>query len=312
MQRTFVQAVDVVYDIVIHIIDGVFGYITRILFGRRESVETLLLNGPTHTHDGAGAAEGTPSAPAGEAHESVSEQASTARTFRSTADIIGAPAAPTGSAKNTVMYTAGADVPLCREPVLAYDSVLLRLPYAAMVMVREQSGRWARVIYGEQEGWILREDLVPQAADVFPHFHIGEPNEAEDPNTLRVRAAIGDEFSGTLARLPLQSAEYVTYRLLRKNKTIPWPNVRPRTEGTWHTILGGVRGVHIGVQPKTDSIVEYELPDGRGHVAYVESVFPDNTIKISETNYPDRGIYNERVLTKEEWREVRPVFITIS
>jgi surface antigen len=66
------------------------------------------------------------------------------------------------------------------------------------------------------------------------------------------------------------------------------------------------------VRPKTGSILEYVLPDGRGHVAFVEAVFPDETINISETDYPEGGGYNERVMTQEEWRELKPVFIQIT
>lgn len=53
------------------------------------------------------------------------------------------------------------------------------------------------------------------------------------------------------------------------------------------------------------------MSDEVGHVAYVEAVFPDDTITISEVNFPDSGIYNERSLLKEEWKSLKPVFIQI-
>jgi surface antigen len=49
-----------------------------------------------------------------------------------------------------------------------------------------------------------------------------------------------------------------------------------------------------------------------GYLAYVEAVFPDDVITISEANFPDAGIYNERSLTKEEWKDLRPIFIQFS
>ena len=40
-----------------------------------------------------------------------------------------------------------------------------------------------------------------------------------------------------------------------------------------------------------------------GHVAFVEEVYPDGSIRISEANWPRNGIYNERVLTVAEWKD---------
>jgi surface antigen len=72
-----------------------------------------------------------------------------------------------------------------------------------------------------------------------------------------------------------------------------------------------VPGVSIGVVPKVGSVIEYTFPDEIGHLAYVEAVFPDESIVLSEANYPDRGIYNERTLGKEEWTALNPVFIQV-
>jgi surface antigen len=50
----------------------------------------------------------------------------------------------------------------------------------------------------------------------------------------------------------------------------------------------------------------------KGHVAFVEAVFPDASLQISEANWPDRGIYNERVMVREEWKKLSPTFITFA
>jgi surface antigen len=76
--------------------------------------------------------------------------------------------------------------------------------------------------------------------------------------------------------------------------------------------LRGTPGIHIGIMPKTGSIMEYMLQNDIGHLAYVEAVFPDERITLSEVNNPDHGIYNERTLTKEEWQALNPVFIQVS
>ena len=58
--------------------------------------------------------------------------------------------------------------------------------------------------------------------------------------------------------------------------------------------------------------MEYLFENEVGHLTYVEAVFPDTTIAISEVNFPDSGMYNERQLTKEEWKEFKPVFISVA
>lgn len=216
-----------------------------------------------------------------------------------------------GGEKNTVMYSGGPDTPVYKNPTQEFDSMVGVLGYGDMVMVLEQKGRWAHVIHGEESGWTLRDGLVDRAVHVYPKFIIGEVNDHDDPNTIRVRAIIGDMFGGARGEMPLQAGEYVTYRLHRKGLDISWPAIRPRVPGLWHSLLKGVTGIHIGITPKTGAIMEYMLTDDIGHLAYVEAVFPDETINISEANFPDSGIYNERVLTRDEWRELKPVFIQV-
>lgn len=227
-------------------------------------------------------------------------------TFRSVVDVIESPAA-----KNTVMYTGSERTPLYRRPAMEFDGIIAHIPYGAMVMVLESRGRWSRIVYRSLEGWVLRDELLDRSAYVYPDFTIGEPNHTDDPNTLRVRACIADEFGAGKAEMSLQSSEYVLYRLAKKGVQIVWPDVRPRIEGNWHEILKGREGVQIGVHPCSGCIMEYIYEDGIGHLAYVEAVFPDDTLSISEANFPSDGIYNERVLTREEWRELRPVFMDI-
>ena len=229
-------------------------------------------------------------------------------TFRSTAEVLGEFRRPE---KNTVMYTGSENVPVYRQPTVEFDGIIARIPYGAMVMVLEGRGRWSEIVFGNITGFVLRDELMDRAAHVYPDFTIGEENVSDDPNTLKIRAAIEDEFGGGAADVPLQSAEYVLYRLYRKGKRIVWPEVRPRIAGAWHEILRGVPDIHMGIQPKDGAIMEYTQKDGEGHMAYVEAVFPDETISLSEANYPEAGIYNERVLTKEEWRELHPVFIEV-
>lgn len=214
--------------------------------------------------------------------------------------------------KNVVMYVGSTGLSLFKNPTKEFDGILTRIPYGAMVMLTNRKGRWAEVLYREARGWVLADDLVDRAAHVYPQFIIGEQNNADDPSTIRTRAVIDDVFSCGSAEMSLQAPEYVLYKLIRKGLTIAWPiGHTPRVPGAWHSILKGVPGVHISVTPKTGSIMEYMINENMGHLAYVEAVFPDETINISEVNYPDCGIYNERVLTHEEWKELKPIFIQV-
>jgi len=214
--------------------------------------------------------------------------------------------------KNTVMYAATIATPVYKNPTIEFDTKIATIPYGEMVMMLEPRGRFYKIAWGTTEGWVLRDDVVDRAVRVYPEFRIGQENSVDSPNTAHVRGILGDVFSLGRSEFALQAGEYVLYRLWRKNIRIEWPSTRPRVPGLWHTILKGAPRVHIGVTPKVGSVMEYMFNNDVGHLAYVEAVFPDNTITISEMNYPDSGIYNERDLTKEEWKELRPIFLSVS
>lgn len=214
--------------------------------------------------------------------------------------------------KNTVMYAGKMSVPVYANPTIEFDTLVDTIPYGEMVMMIEPRGRFFRVIRNGVEGWVFRDDLVDRAIRVYPEFISGEENSVNHSNTVHVRAILGDIFGLQRSDFPLQAGEYALYRLWKKGIHIEWPQERPRTPGLWHKILKGSAHVHIGVSPKASSIMEYVSTDDVGHLAYVEDVFPDDTISISEANYPDSGIYNERELLKSEWKELKPVFIQVS
>ena len=212
----------------------------------------------------------------------------------------------------TIAYVASARAPLFGTPTKEFDTVVITLPYGSMVMVLEEKGRFSKVSGNGLTGWVLRDDLADRAAHVYPEFVQGEENMGDDPNTLRLRAFIKDEFHGGETESPLQAGEYVLYKLMRKELVINWPPARPRTPGRWHTILRGVPGIYIGIIPKTGSVMECSLENDTGHLAYVEAVFPDERITISQANNPDNGMYSERTLRKEEWQALNPIFIQVS
>lgn len=196
-----------------------------------------------------------------------------------------------------------------------------RAPVAVEVRREEE-----RVLSGEAGDTSAEDEdekesaVLQRAGDVQPTFVVGVEHSARDAATVRLRLVIRDEFSTILSQLPLQAHEYVYYKLLRRGARIVWPDVRPRTPGSWAKILSHVEGVTVGDVPTIGSVMEFTLADGRAegkadakaHLAYVEKVFSDQSIQVSEADWPARGIYNERVLALDEWRVLNPMFITVN
>ncbi len=196
------------------------------------------------------------------------------------------------------------------DPVFAFDSALQVLSYGDLVYVQKLGGRWAHIKTALYEGWVLKDVLREKAKDVFPQLIDGVFYDAQNPQTEQIRLYIGDMFMGGSIASVLIDVEYVTYMLKKKGKEIAWNHERPRVAGTWQRKLRGTKGVHIGITPKTDSVMEYVVDDV-GHLAYVEAVFPDETIKLTSVGIYEEGTFGETLIQKEEWRELRPVFIEI-
>lgn len=213
--------------------------------------------------------------------------------------------------RGMVMYVESRNVPLYMNPTIEFDSAIACIPFGSLVIAGKPKGRFYPVMWGEKSGWVLRNDLVDRAIHIYPVFTVGQENGVDTQNTIQVRALIGDPFSLSRSEFHLQAGEYVLYRLWRRGKKILWPKIYSRVPGNWHKILKGIQGVHIRMTPKVGSLMEYINEEEIGYIAYVDAVFPDETISISEVNNPDLGIYTERTLTKDAWKEFRPVFIEV-
>ena len=199
------------------------------------------------------------------------------------------------------------------------NNILEILHYGDMVRIDRQEESWAHVEYGHgMTGWVsiyyLSEDMPPDALMTpvpgkVPHFVIAQPNRADDPNTIEVRRVIKDEFGGGANHWDLQCTEYVQYRLAERGIPISWPADRPRNGGKWADIFERNRLYQVSNEPSvgaavcfTSGFVSAEANEV-GHVAYVEGVFADGSIKISEANWPPPGKYNERIIPKREWQD---------
>ncbi len=200
---------------------------------------------------------------------------------------------------------------LYQQSHVAFDSVLRNVPYGQLMTFRRFVGSYAEVLVFGQVGFVKKDDITPRIEDVWPQFVSGVVYDATHQSTLLARAHLNDSFLGGILQLPLTAVEYVTLRLLRDRLSIPWPPVRPRPAGQWHIILRGTHGVHSGVSPQTDSLIEWIADDGEGKIGYVETVLRDNTIKVSAVGVVVPGEYTESIIPAAVWREWRPVFISI-
>jgi len=221
------------------------------------------------------------------------------------------PQLTSGTRLTGIGYAYSPDTYLYALPTRTFDGVIRRLAYGDSFQILGTQGKWCNVAHDETRGWIHRDDVTENGIRLKPQFVAGEVYDAEHPTTVKLRTFIDDAFHAAQLDVPLQDVEYVTYVLAEKHKKIPWGNERPRIAGTWQRLLRGIRGVHIGVHPRSGSIMEYMLPNGTGHVAYVDSVYPDGGITISEIGPSVEGVYAERTLDQAEWKELRPVFIEI-
>lgn len=108
----------------------------------------------------------------------------------------------------------------------------------------------------------------------------------------------------------LTQTEWVMYRLHKAGKTLPYLALAASVAGRWHELLKGKQGVDIHVAPRTSSLMEWQ--DGvQGYLMMLETVTPDETVTGTMVGVPLLGTVTSLTYTKEQWRELRPVFITV-
>ncbi len=211
-----------------------------------------------------------------------------------------------------VGYIVVAKTGIMTQSLWAFDTKLNEYGYGEKVSILGYEGRFVRILYLTESAWVLKDALTTNRADVFPTFTPDNVYLASDGETRKLRQAISDEFFTTELYLPLQSVEFVAYKLKEQNINIPWGKERPRLPGQWHELLKGHLGVKIGVFPKTGSVLEGKLVDGIGFVGYVIAVYPDEGISLQSIGKEVEGKYLEEKLSKEEWQALQAVFIQVS
>jgi len=212
-----------------------------------------------------------------------------------------------------VMYVSVALGTACvQSPHIDFDSVIEILPYGTAVTVIGYQGRFASVNRSNITGWVLKDDISPQKSNVWPQFISGTTYDMYHEVTVQTRLLINDMFGAGALGLPLQAGEYITVRLKSEHRTIVWSRKRPRAAGMWAKLLRGTAGIHIGVSPKTDSIIEWQEEGGEGRLGYVDAVAADNTITIGAVGVGEAGLFTVKTMSEEVWRELRPVFIEVA
>lgn len=196
------------------------------------------------------------------------------------------------------------------RPVWTVDGVLGKVSYAEKVLVYEYSGRFALIKYKSITGWIMKDDLTQDQVIILPEFTEQKVYLSEDLETKKLRKIIGDEFFTSELYLPLLDIEFVTYKLKQVGLSIPWGSERPRLAGNWHNIIKGKLGIKIGIRPKTGSVMEYMLEE-EGKVGNVLSVHPDESIILESVGRLKEGQFLREKIKKEDWLQLRPVWIQV-
>jgi len=213
----------------------------------------------------------------------------------------------------SILYVSALAGTVClQEPGGVFDAIITTLSFGTAVTVAGFSGRYAHVQKGNYTGWVLKDDITPHKKDVWPELLTWGMYGAENPDTIKIRALINDEFGAGALALPLQAGEYVQLRLLQDKRTIVWPTGRPRLPGGWQSLLKGTLGIHSTITPKTDTIMEWQTENDGGRLAYVEAVGLDGVITTSCVGLVVAGQYTKQVWGAGDWKELRPTFIEVS
>lgn len=172
-------------------------------------------------------------------------------------------------------------------------------------------GPWLSVQVGDTVGWVHADYVQETKNTEYTNLPLGVANLHGDARTKAIRDSIGDMYGGGVNGWELQCTEYVTYRVQEVCEVlINWPVSSGRHGGKWGSIFLKYGTYPVFMTPRvhaamsfTTGISSSAATNAVGHVAFVEEVYDDQSIKISEANWPRNGIYNERILTKSEWKD---------
>jgi len=134
---------------------------------------------------------------------------------------------------------------------------------------------------------------------------------AQHATTAAIRSYLHEETTIKTAPADLTPYEWLAYTLTKAGRPLPWLALALAPIGYWHQALKGQQYVTIGVVPRTQSLIEWQDEQKTGQVGLVTAVTPDESITIEQLGAGLPGMLTKRVLTLEQWRELRPVFISV-
>ncbi|MEK7464490.1 MAG: CHAP domain-containing protein [Patescibacteria group bacterium] len=217
--------------------------------------------------------------------------------------------------KDQKIYIKEDGVRFRKTPDLSSAANIIReLSLGQELVFVESNVPWLKVRIDAEEGWV-HNNYVSEAnpmkltiRQIVP-FVMGELNLANSSATIAVRNIINDEFHGGTDHL--NCTEYVQYRVKTKlGIDIRWSVKSGRNGGMWAKIFQDAGLYKVSDTPQidcamcfTDGISTKPEINAIGHIAFVEEVLTDGSVRISEANWPRNGMYNERIISMNDWRD---------
>lgn len=149
---------------------------------------------------------------------------------------------------------------------------------------------------------LVVETAARTAVTLTPHTTY----TATDSPVQRIRARLGeyDEHLVTTGNLTL--VEWLLFTIHVTNPSIVLLALKMTPIGRWHQTLRGLSSVHIGIEPATGSLMEWQPNTNNHQAALVTKVTPDLTLTYQTIDV--YGTCTEVCLTKNKWRPLGPVF----
>ena len=171
------------------------------------------------------------------------------------------------------------------------------------VKKRSELGQSFRVTLENQE----HMPKPPALAKLQPNIRYDKDHDI----TKQVREYLREETTLPVETRDLTQFEWFAYYFSITNRAVPWQNLTQKTVGFWHQVLRGLPNVSIGIEPKSNAILEWQ-DSGVGKVGNVTRVTPGGDITVQELGGELPGVLFERELPQDKWRELRPVFISVA
>ena len=135
---------------------------------------------------------------------------------------------------------------------------------------------------------------------------------ADHEKTQAIRAYLTEHTTIQDTTGDLIAYEWIVYLFTWRGRSLPWATLALAPIGHWHQSLKGLPHVTVGVTPRTHALMEWRDSNQHGHIGYLTKVTPEETVTVQELGDELPGVLHEYVWRHEEWKELRPVFISVT